>query len=672
MENTKPKTKNTRIAWRQRLAVRLTAVFLLFCTLVFGLALGYNYIQARAMITGKLEPTARHLVTAAAARVEKVIASVTAQTESMARSLEILGVSDTTLLPFIRTSVLSHPDVYGSTVAFEPSKDSRFKTPYAPYFYRTNDGTGTLDLAKSYDYYLQDWYQIARELEQTEWSEPYFDEGGGDALMATCSVPFYETVNGKRRLAGVVTADVSLKRLTDIVSSIKVLQTGYGFLLSRNGNFLAHPQQNLIMNGSLFSLAEERNSPEIRKIGQRMTRGEEGFIPYETVTGVDSWMYYAPLPSVGWSLGVIFPKNELFADIRTLTLTMAGMGLAGFLLLALVIVLIARTITTPIRALADATALIAEGDFSAPLPRPSSRDEVGALTRDFQVMRDSLNDHIRRLTETTAARERMESELKIAHDIQMSILPKTFPPFPSRDEFDLYATIAPAREVGGDFYDFFQIDDARLCFVIGDVSGKGVPAALFMAVTKTLIKSFARDKQDVSPEAILGHVNEELSTDNDACMFVTLFCGVLHTLTGEVLYANAGHNPPLLVRRDGNVSWLPKARALMAGPMPGIRYSLERLVLEPGDTLFLYTDGVTEAMNPAEELFSEPRLEQELSAFSGQPVRSGIESVISSIRRFAGEAEQSDDITVMAIRYSGDRESDRSRFNAVNPHTESD
>ncbi len=659
METVKPKTPNTRIVWWRRLAVRLTAVFLLCCTLVFGLAIGYNYIQARAMITGKLEPTARHLVTAAAARVEKVITSVTAQTESMARSLEILGVSDATLLPFIQASVLSHPDVYGSAVAFETWPDGRFKTPRAPYFYRTAEGVGSLDLANSYDYHLQDWYQIARELGRTEWSEPYFDEGGGDALMATCSVPFFETKNGRRRIAGIVTADVSLKRLTDIVSSIQVLKTGYGFLLSRNGTFLAHPRQDLIMNESLFSLAEDRNSPEIRKIGRSMVRGESGFIPYQAVSGVDSWMYYAPLPSVGWTLGVIFPKDELFADIRALTFAMAGMGLAGFLLLALVIVLIARTITTPIRALADATTRIAEGDFTAPLPRVSSKDEVGALTRDFRIMRDSLTEHIRQLTETTAARERMESELKIAHDIQMSILPKTFPPFPSRDEFDLYATIAPAREVGGDFYDFFQLDEDRLCFVIGDVSGKGVPAALFMAVTKTLIKSFARDKQDVSPEAILVHVNEELAADNDACMFVTLFCGILHTITGEVYYANAGHNPPLLVRRDGTVSWLPKAKALMAGPMPGISYSLERLVLEPGESLFLYTDGVTEAMNQAEELYSEQRLETELSLFAGQPIRRGIDSVLSSIRRFVDGAEQSDDITMMAVRYSGERETGR-------------
>ncbi len=648
-----PPVADTEIKWRHRISVRLIGVFLTFSVLIFGAALGYNYHQARAMITARLEITARQLVTAAAGKVETVIASVTAQTESMARSLEIFPHTQPQLLDYIDASVLSNPDVFGSAVAFDPSDDGRFHGPYAPYIYRTPKATVYVDLANSYDYATQDWFQIPRELGKTEWSEPYYDEGGGNALMATCSVPFYETRNGQKHFAGIVTADVSLKRLTDIISSIKVLKTGYGFLLSRNGTFLAHPRQDIIMNESLFSLAETRGSRELRDIGRRMIAGEAGFIPYLTLSGVQSWIYYAPLKSVGWTLGVVFPKDELFADIRSLTITMAAMGLGGFLLLTLVIVFIARSITTPIRALAQATDKIAEGDFNAPLPQTRSKDEVGGLTRDFQVMRDSLKDHIRQLTETTAARERMDSELKIAHDIQMSILPKTFPPFPTRDEFDLYALIVPAKEVGGDFYDFFQINEDRLCFVIGDVSGKGVPAALFMAVTKTLIKSFARERKDVTPDEILTHVNEELAAENDACMFVTLFCGMLDTASGEILYANAGHNPPLLIRKNGAVQWLPHAKSLMAGPMPGVRYEHEQLLLSPGDSLFLYTDGVTEAMNHAEELFSEQRLQKDPALTSGMEIKKTLHAIMDSIQRFANGASQSDDITMMMIRYSG-------------------
>ncbi len=640
------------IKWHHRISVRLSVVFSIFSVLIFGATLGYNYYQARNMITEDMEIQARDLVSAAAGRVETSITSVTAVAESMALSLETFSFNNARLLDFIKTSVLSHPDIFGSAVAFEPSANSRFQASYAPYYYRTPDGTGFIDLKESYDYTTRDWFQIPRELGKTEWSEPYYDEGGGNILMATCSVPFYETKNNHKRFAGIVTADISIERLTDIVSSIKVLKTGYGFLLSRNGTFLAHPRQDIIMNESLFSLAEARDKRELRDIGRRMAVGESGFIPFQTFAGVKSWVYFAPLRHVGWTLGVVFPQDEMLADIRSLTFAMAGMGLGGVLLLIIVVIVIARSITNPIRALAVASDKIAAGDFEAQLPKPRSRDEVGFLTRDFRVMRDSLKDHIKQLTETTAARERMESELRIAHDIQMSILPKTFPPFPTRDEFDLFALISPAREVGGDFYDFFQLSDNLLCFVIGDVSGKGVPAALFMAVTKTLIKSFA--KEDVTPADILSHVNEELAADNDACMFVTLFCGVLDTQTGEIRYANAGHNPPLVIKKNRAVEWLPRAKSLVAGAMPGVRYESENFRLSPGDSLFLYTDGVTEAMNHVDELFSEERLEKDLVISSDLEIKDSISHIMDSIQRFSGETPQSDDITMMMIRYSGE------------------
>ena len=646
----------TGIKWRHRIAVRLIVVFLIFSILIFGVTLGYNYYQARNMITAKMEINARNLVTGVAGRVETAIVSVTNVAKSMGLSLEIFSFNNARLLDFIQTSVISNPDVFGSAVAFEPSGDGRLQDFYAPHFYRTKDGTDFVDLAENFDYMCRDWFQIPRELGKTEWSEPYYGEGGGNILMATCSVPFYEMQNRQKRFVGIVTADISLKRLTDIVSSIKVLKTGYGFLLSRNGTFLAHPQQDIIMNESLFSLAEARGSQELRDIGRRMVSGKSGFIPFTTITGVESWMYYAPLRHVGWTLGVVFPQDEMLADIRSLTLAMAGMGLGGVLLLILVVIVIARSITNPIRALAVASDKIAAGDFEAQLPKPRSRDEVGFLTRDFRVMRDSLKDHIKQLTETTAARERMESELKIAHDIQMSILPKTFPPFPTRDEFDLFALILPAREVGGDFYDFFQLSEKLLCFVIGDVSGKGVPAALFMAVTKTLIKSFA--KEDVTPDEILSHVNEELAEDNDACMFVTLFCGVLDTQTGEIQYANAGHNPPLIVKKSGTVEWLPRAKSLVAGAMPGVRYESLNFRLSPGDRLFLYTDGVTEAMNHADDLFSEQRLEKDLVISTDLEIKDVIRAIMDSIDRFADGAPQSDDITMMMIRYSGSGENE--------------
>ncbi len=632
------------------IAFKLILVITLSSGLIFTAILSYNYYRSRAILQRELENNARNLALSSVNRVETVLTSVTKVTEGVARSLENGSLSHRELLALLRATVVDNHEIYGSCAAFEPGAHGGDSRPYGPYYYKER-GKVIYDPEDSFQYLRQDWYQISREIGKTEWTEPYYGDSGSSILMATCSVPFYGTADGMKRLKGIVVSDVSLEWLTDMVASIKVLKTGYAFLISRNGTIVTHPDKMMIMNETIFSLAEARNDPRLRALGRKMIKGETDFIPYTDINGRKSWLYYAPIPSVGWTLAVVFPEAELLEQVRTLSLTGAAMGLAGILLLTIAVVFIARSITTPLQALAGATAAIARGDFETELPQARSRDEVGTLTTAFQVMNGSLKEYIRKLTETTAAKERIESELNIAHDIQMGLLPKTFPPFPDRLEFDLYALMEPAKEVGGDFYDFFLVDDTHLCFVIADVSGKGVPAALFMAMSMTLIKATAR--QGLPPHEVLSRVNNELSRDNDSCMFVTTFCGVLDIGTGELLYANGGHNPPLHVRLGGRVSRLPSSGGLMVGAMEGTSYRCERLLLEPGDFLFLYTDGVTEAMNVSEECYSDERLERELAGLGGCGIRGGIDGIMADIRLFTGDAPQYDDITMMMVQYNG-------------------
>jgi sigma-B regulation protein RsbU (phosphoserine phosphatase) len=301
--------------------------------------------------------------------------------------------------------------------------------------------------------------------------------------------------------------------------------------------------------------------------------------------------------------------------------------------------------------MAKATEHIGAGNFDIELPPVKTGDEVGRLSEAFSFMRESLKEYIGELTEATASRERMESELKIAHDIQMGILPKKFPPYPERTEFDIYATIKPAREIGGDFYDFFFVDDEHLCFVIADVSGKGIPAALFMALTKTLLK--AKATMGLATDKIISRVNEDLCIGNDMSMFVTVFCGILNVKTGEVQYTNGGHNPPLLIKGSGDVAYLEKSGELLVGAMEEAQYTARTITFGPGDSLFLYTDGVTEAMNERNELFSEERLQKELSECQDKNVDHMVSEVMQKIEGFTGSAPQSDDITMMMITYKG-------------------
>jgi ammonium transporter len=248
-------------------------------------------------------------------------------------------------------------------------------------------------------------------------------------------------------------------------------------------------------------------------------------------------------------------------------------------------------------------------------------------------------------------RDRMEDELNIGREIQMSMVPLVFPPFPDHGEFSVFAALEPAREVGGDFYDYYFIDEERFCFCIGDVSGKGVPAALFMAMAKTLIKSRAAD--DRSTASILTHVNDELSVDNNNCMFVTIFSGILNIRTGELLYTNAGHNPPYLKRKDGALRPLDQRHGPIIGAVEGIVYAEGRDTLEPGDLLLLYTDGVTEAMDVDDRLFSENRLAQMLASMDTDDAEKVVDNTVVAVKAFEGEAEQTDDITVLALAFHG-------------------
>lgn len=272
------------------------------------------------------------------------------------------------------------------------------------------------------------------------------------------------------------------------------------------------------------------------------------------------------------------------------------------------------------------------------------------------------------LRETLVAKERMESELQIAHDIQMEIIPRTFPPFPDRKEVDIYAMLEPAKEVGGDLYDFFFIDHAHFCFIVGDVSDKGVPAALFMSAAKTLFKAIAtrNTTDDDAPvhipaiDSVAAAVNYELSLNNDSCMFVTAFCGILNVETGDVRYTNAGHNAPLIMRGSGDVAYLEDNRSTLIGADEDAEFTEAVFHMEPGDTLLLYTDGVTEAVNTEKQLFEEDRLRDEALRHVGEDAESCVRGVLDTVLKFSENMPQADDITILALRYdqpeTGDKE----------------
>jgi serine phosphatase RsbU (regulator of sigma subunit)/CHASE2 domain-containing sensor protein len=276
--------------------------------------------------------------------------------------------------------------------------------------------------------------------------------------------------------------------------------------------------------------------------------------------------------------------------------------------------------------------------------------------RDLRASNEELRESLDTLRRTRSAKERMEAELNIARDIQFSMLPLVFPPFPERTEFTLHAMLEPAREVGGDFYDFFLVDEDHLCVCIADVSGKGVPAALFMAVSKALIK--ARAASNLSPANVLTHVNDELAADNDSAMFVTVWLGILDLRTGGITFTNAGHNPPYVLKGGGEVVRLDQLHGPIIAAVDGLDYSEDSIRLEVGDTLLLYTDGVPEAMDPEGQLYDEDRITNRIEAAQPETVEEVVTVTADGVWEFQSTAEQADDVTIMAVKYHGATEGD--------------
>jgi len=628
---------------------------LLFCIGLFLVIFSVYYYFTRNTIRETTRENAIFLANHTVNRIEQVLTPAEKIPEIVAKMLESAFLSKDSLIPFLKSMLSINKNVYGSIIAYEPDYFPEQGMYFAPYVCRQGDTIYSSVLGdKNYEYFYMDWYQIPKMTNAPYWSEPYFDEGGGNVLMTTYSVPFYTYKNGKRTFSGIVTVDISLEWLTEIMSQVKILNTGYAFLLSRNGVIITHPNKDYVMNQTIFTIAKENNQPAMRETGRNMIQGKSNFESAGFRSKWKSgklWINYAALPSSHWSIGVIYPDDEMFASLHKINIILLILILIGLSLLSFVIYKIVNNLTSPLKQFAKSARLIAAGNFNVHLPEIKTEDEMKELHNSFSYMQKELGDYIVTLKDTTAAKEKIESELRIAKEIQMSMIPHIFPPFPDLPQIDVFAVLKSAKEVGGDLYDFFVIDGNKFCFAIGDVSGKGVPASLFMAVTRTLVRSIS-DKE-FSPSVIVGTLNKSISLNNESSMFVTFFLGVLDLSNGELKYTNAGHNPPVIIKKNKEAVMFEKTKFIPVGLFEDFEYGESSLQLEPGDKIFLYTDGVSEAENSENELFGDGAIMDIIGRNLTAPPRELIHKLEEGISAHVNGFTQSDDITMMTIVYNG-------------------
>jgi sigma-B regulation protein RsbU (phosphoserine phosphatase) len=456
-------------------------------------------------------------------------------------------------------------------------------------------------------------------------TDPYEDSNTGEICVTIVKT----VADSTGKIKGVVGVDIFLDKLTEIINEHKITEDGKSFLVDANGLYITHQDTSKILENNILEDMKLDKSI-LKKQGIKFRDGM--YITFIAVPNTPNWHFV--------SIGSLKSLDKM--DLTPILII-----IAIFIVLSIIVsFVLGSRISKPIKKLTDDVSKLGLSDLDIRV-EVNTNDELGILARTFNKMTADLEVSIETSTRERAEKERIGAELNVAKDIQVSMLPCLFPAFPHRTEFDIYASMQPAKEVGGDFYDFFLIDDNTLAAVIADVSGKGVPAALFMVIAKTLIKNNAQSGK--SPKEVFEIVNNLLCENNEASMFVSAILGYLDIPTGKFTFVNAGHNPPLL-RTNGRFNWLKTEPDLVLAVMENISYKQHEITLNRGDELFMYTDGVTEAVNNKGDLFNNQRLLEVANNYLDLSLREFIVSIKCEVDKFADGAEQADDITMLALK----------------------
>lgn len=531
------------------------------------------------------------------------------------------------------------------------------------YYKYSNDNS-----SERYDPRTRSWYtdavKAAEKSDIPVWQNVYISKSTGKFCI-TCSKAFK---NKSGKILGVCAVDMYIDDISDLILKYKIGKNGYNFIIDKNGNIVMHPEYASIFQDE--SSFESFNLSESGLVNEILNKKSD--VISAKIDDKNYYISFSPMEINDWTWVSTLPEEELMEpiykienlidasleksekslekDFNFVIIVFLIVFLVSFVIICFVCTKLSKNISLPITRLCEATKSIGRGNFDLSVDK-NSDDEIGKLAKSFNLMARNLKRYMKNLKKTTAEKEKVHSELMIANKIQKSMLPCIFPAFPERKDFDIYAVMDPAREVGGDFYDFFLIDDSKLALVIADVSDKGVSAALFMVVAKILIKNQLQNGD--SPAEVLKIVNNRLCENNEVGMFVTCFLGIFDIKSGEFIYANAGHNPPFLYRKsEENCIVITSPHGLVLGGTPNITYLQSKTYLYPGDFLFLYTDGVTEAANKRGRLFSQQKLEEIVNSCGKKNVaiQDLIFDIKSEINKFVGNAAVSDDITMLALK----------------------
>jgi sigma-B regulation protein RsbU (phosphoserine phosphatase) len=670
-------------------AKRLTWWIALSQMVVMGLVSWLIYLFAKFMFTIEETDLYKSYLWTAKANVEQIVQEVSASTENRVNEIEEHLNEPDKMTAIMKEIVTQNPYIRSCGISFVADYYPKKGHWYCPY--AVKDDSTRIEQRfigdKQNDYLKAEWFTEALEADSSYWSKPFFDSTDSITPLVSYMIPIHNKVG---KTVAILGADLSLRWL----SGSRITGIGYhsegridihddsgsdsnhrntiglnfmdkkwrlaatNFIIDSDGTFLAHSDSSYVINENYFDHAQQTADTEDDHVGHQMVEGKRNSswaLPrsiefFDIAFGTKAYVFYEPIGQTTWSIASVVPGNAI--DWTAFAIAIVLVILIGIAMLVTRIVgrIIINRTAKPLRKLAQTADEVAKGNFNTPLPTIKHNDEIRLLRNSFDGMQQSLTEYIKELKDTTASKAAIENELKVAHDIQMSMLPKTFPPYPERDDVDIYGMLTPAKDVGGDLFDFY-IRDEKLFFCIGDVSGKGVPASLVMAMIRSLFRNISLHVSE--PNVIVKGLNAAVADGNETNMFATLFLGVLDLHTGVLQYCNAGHNSPLLIGED--VRTLECDSNLPIGVMDDWAFTLQETQLKPQSMIFLYTDGLNEAEDTQQAQFGEDRI---LRVAETQRAEGIVEPDVivsrmeEAVHRFVDDAEQSDDLTMLAIKYT--------------------
>ena len=593
-------SKNSFNRWRKSFQTKSTLYVIITAAILIELTSLVQYFYAREGIREGVVHRAETELQLKGAEIQNVMTGVETAVENTVWILEQQLAQPDSVREILRRVVKNNPMITGCAVGFEPNFYPQYGRWFEPYATRTENGYIEMVQigSESHNYHKAEWYTKPKEMGKGYWSEPYYDEVGAMDMLCTYAIPIR---NSKGEIAGVFGADVSLDWLSGVINARHIYPSSYNLLISRAGRIMACPVESLVMRSNIHEATAHVEDTTVNHINRQIMARISGHAAVINDQGEKDYVFYAPVEGeTGWSMAVVCSDREIYSDLRKVAFSLLLLMLVGLLLLGFIL---------------------------------------------FRMIRN-----FKRLEAVNAEKERIGSELHIASAIQMSMLPKIFPPYPERDDLEIFGSLTPAKEVGGDLYDFY-LRDEKLLFCIGDVSGKGVPASLVMAVTRSLFRTVSAHESD--PRHIMASMNDSMAEMNDSNMFVTMFIGSLDLPTGRLRYCNAGHNAPILIGRG--VGMLPIDSNVPVGVCEGWNFVTQEALIDPQTTIFLYTDRLTEAEDINHTQFGEMRVlvtARNLREKEEHSPEKLLATMSEAVEKFVGDAEQSDDLTMLAIQYT--------------------